>query len=120
MENAPPSSQQASKASGPPLPCAPRCGTALKPKFGASAEIAALAKSFVMVNVEDDEEPTDSQFSPDGGYIPRILYMSASRPAVPPSCVPPCCCVAPRACRASRACASLVALTLARHVFRHP
>lgn len=30
------------------------------------------------MNVQDDEEPAEDEFKPDGGYIPRIFYIDPS------------------------------------------
>lgn len=47
----------------------------LAPLFAGSSDIQSMASAFVMVNVHDDEEPQDPQYKPDGGYIPRILFI---------------------------------------------
>jgi protein-disulfide reductase (glutathione) len=54
------------------------CGAckALRPKFEASPSILTESSNFVMVNVVDDEEPSDAKYKPGGaGYIPRVLFL---------------------------------------------
>ncbi|CAD5123753.1 DgyrCDS12067 [Dimorphilus gyrociliatus] len=47
----------------------------LKPSFSSDNELLELSKKFIMVNLEDDEEPRDDKYSPDGGYIPRAFFL---------------------------------------------
>jgi protein-disulfide reductase (glutathione) len=47
----------------------------LRQKFIGSAEIEVLSEHFVMANVEDDDEPSDEKYSPQGGYSPRIMFL---------------------------------------------
>jgi len=53
------------------------CGAckSLKNQFEAGNAIETASSKFLMVNLEDDAEPSDKSFQPDGGYIPRILFM---------------------------------------------
>lgn len=38
-------------------------------------QFVKLAKDFVMVNLEDDDEPEDEKYAPDGRYIPRLYFL---------------------------------------------
>ncbi|ETN85234.1 hypothetical protein NECAME_16850 [Necator americanus] len=56
---------------------------------GACKELIELSKKFVMVNVEDDDEPEDDKYAPDGGYIPRILFLGKYAYCIPLSHIYP-------------------------------
>ena len=53
------------------------CGACkhLKPAVTQSKEMEALSRDFVMINLQDEEEPRDAKYKPDGGYIPRVLFV---------------------------------------------
>jgi len=56
------------------------CGACQSLKQRASADpkrkdFVELSQKFVMVNLEDDEEPQDRKYAPDGGYIPRLFFL---------------------------------------------
>ena len=53
------------------------CGAckALKGAWKDDASIEALSENFVMTNCEDDEEPDGEKWTPDGGYIPRLMFV---------------------------------------------
>ena len=41
-----------------------------------------LSKNFVMVNIMDEPEADLSEHTPDGGYIPRVLFYNPETGAV--------------------------------------
>jgi len=56
------------------------CGAckSLKKTFrqsSAQRAFTALSAYFVMVNTEDDDEPWEEEYKPDGKYIPRLLFL---------------------------------------------
>ncbi|TMS33413.1 hypothetical protein L596_001157 [Steinernema carpocapsae] len=59
---------------------------ALKKTFGQSNARKAfktLSEYFVMVNTEDDDEPFEEEYRPDGKYIPRLLFLDQNGDLLP-------------------------------------
>jgi protein-disulfide reductase (glutathione) len=53
------------------------CGKckALKKSAFADKTLKELSEEFVMVNVDQDTEPSARDYAPDGNYIPRIVFL---------------------------------------------
>mmetsp|Transcript_34534 Transcript_34534/g.58488 ORF Transcript_34534/g.58488 Transcript_34534/m.58488 type:complete len:308 (+) Transcript_34534:34-957(+) len=54
--------------------------TKLKSAFTTSKyadEIEQYSSKFVMINLQNEEEPSDLKYQPDGEYIPRMLFMDS-------------------------------------------
>lgn len=50
---------------------------ALRPAFDAP-DLEALSEAFVMVNVDQDDDPRVREFAVDGAYVPRVLFLDPS------------------------------------------
>jgi len=63
------------------------CGACknLKAEVAQDKALAKFSSNLVMVNTEDDEEPKDASFAPDGGYVPRVFFLSPTSQKVDPS-----------------------------------
>eukprot|EP01064_Diplonema_japonicum_P033397 TRINITY_DN6563_c0_g1_i1.p1 TRINITY_DN6563_c0_g1~~TRINITY_DN6563_c0_g1_i1.p1 ORF type:complete len:152 (+),score=43.27 TRINITY_DN6563_c0_g1_i1:38-493(+) len=70
------------KASGKPIMMVQHkswCGMCKRfgPEFASTQGIKDRSEKFVMVNCHDDDPGCEaSEYAPDGGYIPRILFLT--------------------------------------------
>ncbi|CAG0880870.1 unnamed protein product [Darwinula stevensoni] len=57
------------------------CGASqvFRDRFARSQSISEAAPNFVMVNIEDDDDPHHPALEPDGAYVPRILFFGMQR-----------------------------------------
>lgn len=55
------------------------CGNCrkLKPTF-AQPKLVRLSENFVMIHVDQDEQPEVRLYAPDGDYIPRVMFLDSS------------------------------------------
>jgi len=53
------------------------CGNCqkLKQTFNDDEQLAALSEQFVMVHIDQDDHPEAALYSPDGQYIPRVMFL---------------------------------------------
>eukprot|EP01059_Diplonema_ambulator_P028312 TRINITY_DN4707_c0_g1_i1.p1 TRINITY_DN4707_c0_g1~~TRINITY_DN4707_c0_g1_i1.p1 ORF type:complete len:150 (+),score=52.66 TRINITY_DN4707_c0_g1_i1:50-499(+) len=71
------------KSSGKPIMMVQHkswCGMCKRfgPEFASSKDIKDRADKFVMINCHDDDPGCEAEeYAPDGGYIPRILFLTS-------------------------------------------
>ncbi|CAL1532157.1 unnamed protein product [Lymnaea stagnalis] len=52
-----------------------RACKALRPQFASNKEIEKMSNDFIMINLEDDDEPKGIDLQPDGTYYPRVVFL---------------------------------------------
>jgi protein-disulfide reductase (glutathione) len=55
----------------------PKC-RALQKVFNEDSQIERLSEHFVMVHVDQDQNPAATLYAPDGQYIPRVMFLDAN------------------------------------------